>query len=358
MPPARKADVIVAVDRLTPSTVRCLRQILEISDPALNRLIVVTGPCPDPALEDLSRCVRRWSASCDRSDHSLDSRGLEPRARRARRRRRPACRRHDGLRRVAHRACGRGPFRRARGVRLAALEHGARHRHILKTDDVPARSRRCRRSPGRPSPAFLDPQRPRRCRAPASTCAGRSSMRSVRWTPVFSTLQSAIEDWIMRAQAIGYFGKRANHAYVQHSPPRAGADDHGFLLVRDRAILEKRHPHRAHQVTNFRQTWTDAWPSMPSISYEPASCASPMISEAFLPNTRASVHTRSIWRERLPDPRDRPQPPGQRAGRGRVARRRGDHTAKIGATTSRSFTSRRRFSSGRSWRFRTVHLLT
>ena len=55
MPPARTADVIVAVDRGTPPTFHALRQILLVGDPALSRLIVVTALADEPELESLAR---------------------------------------------------------------------------------------------------------------------------------------------------------------------------------------------------------------------------------------------------------------------------------------------------------------
>ena len=35
-----------------------------------------------------------------------------------------------------------------------------------------------------------------------------------------STRQAAIEDWVMRAQALGFFGKLANHVYAESMPAR------------------------------------------------------------------------------------------------------------------------------------------
>jgi hypothetical protein len=251
MPPARKADVVVAVDRVTPSTVRCLRQILEISDPALNRLIVVTGPCSSPALEDLSRCAPALYL-LRRSDNSLLvealNLGLLERA-------------ADVVLLAADTTVSAGWLSELADVAhseervafaspLSNIELAQTH---PETDDVPARS------------ADADAARKAFARLPRSTTTPTMQGACIylrgqildaigSLDATFSTLQAAIEDWIMRAQAIGYFGKRANHAYVQHSPSKARADDHGFLLVRDRTILEKRYPHRTHQVTNFRQT--------------------------------------------------------------------------------------------------------
>ena len=41
MLPARKADVIVAVDDNAPECIACLESVLRFSDPVLNRLILV-----------------------------------------------------------------------------------------------------------------------------------------------------------------------------------------------------------------------------------------------------------------------------------------------------------------------------
>ena len=68
-----------------------------------------------------------------------------------------------------------------------------------------------------------------------------------------STFHSAIEDWIMRP-GDRLFRKESQSCLHPALAAKSRADDHGFLLVSDRTILEKRYPHRTHQVTNFRQT--------------------------------------------------------------------------------------------------------
>ena len=75
-----------------------------------------------------------------------------------------------------------------------------------------------------------------------------------------STLQSAMEDWAMRAQAVGYFGKRANHAIVEQSVSGPGAAADRSLTERDQTVLEKRHPYRSHQVADFAQSLDGSLP--------------------------------------------------------------------------------------------------
>jgi hypothetical protein len=62
----------------------------------------------------------------------------------------------------------------------------------------------------------------------------------------FPSLQAAIVDWVMRAEALGFFGKRANHAYVEHVGSNLGAAD--------RNLLDQRHPYFAHQSVIFEQS--------------------------------------------------------------------------------------------------------
>ena len=55
MPAAEKVDVVVAVDRISTRTLRSLHQVIGINDPALGRLIVVTGIPVEASLESFAK---------------------------------------------------------------------------------------------------------------------------------------------------------------------------------------------------------------------------------------------------------------------------------------------------------------
>jgi glycosyltransferase involved in cell wall biosynthesis len=61
-------------------------------------------------------------------------------------------------------------------------------------------------------------------------------------------------DWVMRAQAMGFIAKRANHAFVYHLGSQSFRKEKLLLQERNSRILAQRHPHYAPQVGNFH--WT------------------------------------------------------------------------------------------------------
>ncbi len=251
MPPARTADVIVAVDRVAPPTIRALRQVLEVADPVLHRLIVVTAPSLEPELE----CLAHSSPAVHivrRLDHPVDPEAWNL-----------GLRQRQGdcvllaagttvtpgwlteLSAIAHseeRVAFAWPLSNLSSVNRPIHTHGSCHAGIdyrlasRAFSGLPAATT----APGVHGPCVY-------LRGPIIDAIGLLD-------PNLSTLQSAIEDWVMRAETVGFFGKRANHAYVEHLPAELSPDDGGFLPARDRAILEERHPYRAHQLAGFEHS--------------------------------------------------------------------------------------------------------
>ena len=70
----------------------------------------------------------------------------------------------------------------------------------------------------------------------------------------FSSRQAAIIDWVMRAQTLGFFGKRANHVCVDLVRSDCPEGARSFLSLADRAVLDQRHPHLAHEAASFEQS--------------------------------------------------------------------------------------------------------
>ena len=86
MLPARKADVIVAVDDNAPECIACLESVLRFSGPVLNRLILVAraslGANVDRAVENLRQATHgspSFAAADSLSDVDACNRGLSQR---------------------------------------------------------------------------------------------------------------------------------------------------------------------------------------------------------------------------------------------------------------------------------------
>ncbi len=233
MPAPVKVDVVVAVLRISSRTLRSLQELLEIRDPALGRLMVVAGPSLDRSLESFAQGFPKLSI----------------------------VRRPDDPQGVA--AWNRGLLERGGDVVLLAADTMVTPGWLSELSAVARSEERTafawplsnRIAGGSAREAFSG--------LPASTTAETTEGECVYLRgPIvdavglldasLSTLQFAVKDWVMRAQALGFFGKRANHAYVEHAGPAAGSDELSQALLRDRAIVHARHPYWARQVESFR----------------------------------------------------------------------------------------------------------
>ncbi len=65
---------------------------------------------------------------------------------------------------------------------------------------------------------------------------------------------TAIDDWVMRAQELGFFAKRANHVYVRRPKRVLRAGDSANDANRGHPVLKERHPHFERQVGTFRRS--------------------------------------------------------------------------------------------------------
>jgi hypothetical protein len=237
---AGRADVIVAINRVTPSTLPCLRRVLEIGDAALHRLIVVTGPCPDPSLENFGQSSSNISL-VRQSDDSIHveswNRGLRERS-------------GDAVLLAPDTSVTAGWL-----TELSAVAHGEERIAfvwpLMNLDDSLARSAFSGLPRSTTAPGVLGP-----CVYLRGCFIDTVGLLDAS----LSTLQSAMEDWAMRAQAVGYFGKRANHAIVEQSVSGPGAAADRSLTERDQTVLEKRHPYRSHQVADFAQSLDGSLP--------------------------------------------------------------------------------------------------
>ena len=251
-PPALKADVIVVADRITPSVLSWLQGAVECSGPTLNKLIVIAGPSGDRAVDRLMQSDPRitFSPQADQPD------GVE--------------------------ACNRGLAGRAGDVALVPAMANVSAGWLSELSAA-AHSEERTAFAWPLSNADFGLAKPgteleHGAGSDAARIAINASAGLPRWTTTssvrgdcvylrgqvldaigsfdngFSALQAAIIDWVMRAQTLGFFGKRANHVYVDPRSSDSGASETSFLFSSDRAVLDGRHPHLTHQATSFEQS--------------------------------------------------------------------------------------------------------
>jgi glycosyltransferase involved in cell wall biosynthesis len=242
---AVKADVIVTVDRESPPAYHCLQRVLDLSGPTLHRLIVVReappGSQPDPALEALARTDPRVEVFHEPErlgDVDACNRGL--------------------VRRTADAVLLSGEAIVAPGwlAELAAAAHSEertaaasplvdRGASALSTGDWEVRAA-CSSLPRWTTTSQLD-----------GGCAylrGDVIDAAGRLDPIFSSRQAAIDDWVNRAQSLGFFVRRANHGVVIDAARTVDPGHATESLHADQEVLERRSPHHARQVASFRGT--------------------------------------------------------------------------------------------------------
>jgi glycosyltransferase involved in cell wall biosynthesis len=252
MPLARKADVIVAVDGETPVLLSGLERMLEWSGPLLHRLIVVADGSPGPELQGLTQVDPRvnlvWYS--DRPGYvELYNRGLS---------------RREGdavlvpadtfvtagwlselaaVARSDERTGCASPLSSGNGICSVERTEAGITEHAI--DEVTVGTA----CSGLPQWTTI----PR----PEVACVylRTETIDAVGLLDAgFTSVSAAVDDWVLRAQNLGFVAKRANHAYVHGSGSGARGQRESFLLDRDQAVLDKRHPHHEHQISTFGKT--------------------------------------------------------------------------------------------------------
>jgi glycosyltransferase involved in cell wall biosynthesis len=71
--------------------------------------------------------------------------------------------------------------------------------------------------------------------------------------PTITSARAAIDDWVMRAQTLGFIAKRANHAYVQLRRPAPDGSTSAAALEPPAAVSPDQ-PHLGHQLERFSKT--------------------------------------------------------------------------------------------------------
>ncbi|HKI16638.1 MAG TPA: hypothetical protein VKA15_02105, partial [Isosphaeraceae bacterium] len=255
MNPARKADVIIPWERHLGSIQECVESVLEYGGPAMRRLFVVADWACDlataAAIESLAACDTRLQIVWSSAQNGFA--GL--------------CNHTLGLR-AGDAVLLRGDCVVTRDwlLELAAVAHS--HERTACASPLDNAGGTCS------VPEFLGVTRADRLddAMVRSACAGLP-----RWTVApllsascvymrgdvidavgllddrLSSPSAAVNNWVLRAQSLGFAAKRSNHAYVYRLGPcdagRKPADD----LVANHSG-EEDGGHATHQIASFRKS--------------------------------------------------------------------------------------------------------
>ena len=253
---APKADVIVSVDSDLAIALGCLQRVLEHSGPTLRRLIVIDDHGPD---SEMARALNRLAEGDGRvhlvgnSSSTLGfvgscNRGL-------------SAREGDAVLLGGDCIVGRDWL-----TELAAVAH-SEERTACASPLINASGICSVAGPNRLSWAV----------SPDESMVREACAALPRWTvapvlsgsciylrgdvidavglldPTITSACAAIDDWVLRAQTLGFIAKRANHAYVQHRRPLPAGDAAAAPLepTPDTAVEQ---PHLRHQLERFSKT--------------------------------------------------------------------------------------------------------
>jgi len=251
-----RADVIIPVYRDTDMTMRCLKSVLAHGGPALRSLIVVDDASPEP---DMSAALARIARS--------DSRVRILR---------------NKLNAGFVAACNRGLAERQGDAVLLNSDTLVTSGGLVELAEVAHSDSRtaCASPLSNCATIYSVPAFGAETRADCvdselvlAACAGLP-----RWTemptghgfclymrgevldlvgpldPIFSPGYNEENDWVMRAQAMGFVAKRANRAFVYHLGSQSFRDEKLELERRNALLLAERHPHYGPQVQRFYYT--------------------------------------------------------------------------------------------------------
>jgi hypothetical protein len=246
-PPHLRADVIVVANDITPMVVSCLKNVLECSGPTLYKLIVITRTCRDSAVDRLLLSDPRVTflpQADEPDDVEACNRALSQRTGDVALLPAAAIVSAGWLAELS--AAAHSEERTAFAWPLSKADFGMADEHGAESDEAGIALKASSGLPRWTTTSSI--------RGDCVYLRGQVLDAIGLLDPAFSARQAAIMDWVMRAQALGFFGKRANHVYLDHARSDCGAGEEGFNVLADRAALDQRHPHFAHQAASFEQS--------------------------------------------------------------------------------------------------------
>jgi glycosyltransferase involved in cell wall biosynthesis len=245
MPPG-KADVIVAVEHVNAAAMTCLERVLELSGDALHRLIVVAGMGAETArvqLTNLDPRVLVLGQSDSANDVERCNEGL-------------SLREVDAVLLSSNTIVTEGWL-----SELSAVAHSEERAACASPISSDLWASASPLSPQLKTVGAIDESTARAALAglPRWTTAPRLDaccvyLRREMIDAVgvldasFTTLATAVADWVMRAQALGFLARWANHAFVIRTLRPELANYAKVVIDHSQARLEDRHPHLACQV--------------------------------------------------------------------------------------------------------------
>jgi len=256
MSEARKADVVVVADGSTLTTLRCLERVLDHSGPVLGRLIVVAGSPPDgelfPSLEAMAADdprVHLLPYMGSHGDIAAYNRGLAERQADAVLLpcdSETAAGWLDELAAVAYsgaRTACAAPLTIHDAYGWAQSHDPANPVGLLGAQSVHAACAGLPRFTAIPIPASV-------------CCYLRGHVIDAvgLLDPIYRSPLTAIADWVMRAQALGFVANRANHVFVGPLTPNRSRPESADALEESQTLLCERHPQLQPQLVQFQST--------------------------------------------------------------------------------------------------------
>jgi glycosyltransferase involved in cell wall biosynthesis len=253
---APKADVIIMVSDDFEIVLRCLQRVLEYSGPTLRRMIVIDDHGPESDFAEVLNRLAEGDGRVYRVGNSSHPHGFAGSCNRG-----LSARKGDAVL-LGSDCIVSGDWL----AELAAVAHSEERTACAAplineagTCSVTGRDRR-------PSTESLDESMVR------AACVGLP-----RWTvapvlsssciylrgdvidavglldPTLTSGRSAVDNWVLRAQTLGFVAKRANHAYVQRWRPLSAGDAVAAPLEPTPAAAVEQ-PHLQHQLVRFGGT--------------------------------------------------------------------------------------------------------
>lgn len=238
----RNADVVVPILCADLAIVGRVRRILDLSGPALRRLLLIDDGCPDGDLEDAlaelaaDPRIERIHGSAVEGWVELCNLGLGARS-------------ADAVIVTTETDVTDGWL-----LALAEAAHSEERAALAAAVEVAFDAGGNREAELRQAVEGLPrwTSTPRAGRA-CNYLRGEALDAVGLLDPTFKTLSGALEDWLMRASAVGFFAKRANHAFVRLDGA-GGPGAESAAEWADREVLNGRHPQFADQVRRFDLT--------------------------------------------------------------------------------------------------------
>ncbi len=111
--------------------------------------------------------------------------------------------------------------------------------------------------------------------------------------PTFHSVSISLDDWVLRAETLGFIAKRANHAFVQQLGMVAQSLEHTGSLHQDWGLIDERYPHIKGQHARFCST-LDAPLAAHATRLESTGKLKVALDLRYLPNDKVGTRTYAV----------------------------------------------------------------